>query len=54
MRQVTEWDETDLFALVQAEVQENLTLDCKRSAALTKANALISPERPSRSGHAGA
>ena len=36
MRPVAEWDESDLQALIRDEVQESLTLDYKRSAALGK------------------
>ncbi|XIA62677.1 helix-turn-helix domain-containing protein [Bradyrhizobium sp. TZ2] len=36
MRAVADWDEGDLLALISAEVQESLTLDYKRSAALGK------------------
>src|SRR5579864_7294224 len=38
MRPVIEWDESDLVALIRDEVQESLTLDYKRSAALGKGN----------------
>jgi hypothetical protein len=36
MRSVAEWDESDLLALIRDEVQESLSLDYKRSAALGK------------------
>jgi hypothetical protein len=36
MRPVAEWGEDDLLALIRDEVQESLTLDYKRSAALGK------------------
>jgi hypothetical protein len=36
MRPVAEWDESDLLGLIRDEVQESLTLDYKRSAALGK------------------
>ena len=38
MRPVTNWDDSDLQALIRDEVQESLTLDYKRSAALGKGN----------------
>jgi hypothetical protein len=38
MRPVVEWEEGDLLALIRDEVQESLTLDYKRSAALGKGN----------------
>lgn len=39
MKPVSEWDEGDLLALIQNEVQESLELDYKRSDALAKTDA---------------
>jgi Putative DNA-binding domain len=36
VRPVSEWDESDLLALVRDEVQESLSLEYKKSAALSK------------------
>jgi hypothetical protein len=38
MRPVAEWDESDLLAMIRDEIQESLTLDFKRSAALDKSD----------------